>query len=295
MTQMDLTSYQALSNQTLSQWLETLPAKQNKMIQAMHHGLLLGGKRARPYLVYITGEMFGLKTSDLNTPAAAIECIHAYSLIHDDLPAMDDDDLRRGQPTCHKKFDEASAILAGDALQTLAFEILANGQLASQSESYRIELIKELAKASGANGMCLGQAFDLDAENKQVDLETLETIHRNKTGALIKCAVRMGAICAGEQGIKALDKLDRYAEAVGLAFQVHDDILDIISDTQTLGKPQGSDLEHNKSTYPALLGLDGAKQKALDLVADAQKALQEIPFDTHLLEAFANYAIERRN
>lgn len=292
---MDLKSYQVRNNQALTHWLDQLPNQDNALIQAMRYGLLLGGKRARPYLVYITGALFGLPLKALDTPASAIECIHAYSLIHDDLPAMDDDDLRRGQMTCHKKFDEATAILAGDALQTLAFQILAQGELASESQPYRIHLIQELAIASGAQGMCLGQALDLEAENKLVNLAQLETIHRNKTGALIKCAIRMGALCAGEKGINALPALDCYADAVGLAFQVQDDILDITGDTQTLGKPQGSDLEHNKSTYPALLGLKGAEQKAQDLVQQAIDALQDIPFETHLLEEFARYAVERNN
>ncbi len=287
--------YQQRNNEQLNAWLDTIPEQQQRLTAAMRYGLLLGGKRARPYLVYITGQMFGLTATQLDTPAAAIECIHAYSLIHDDLPAMDDDELRRGQTTCHIKFDEATAILTGDALQTLAFTILAEGELSPTSEPQRIELIKQLAQASGALGMCMGQALDLQAEGQQISLEQLETIHRNKTGALIKCAIRMGALCAGQTGIEALPQLDRYAEAVGLAFQVHDDILDIISDTETLGKPQGSDQALNKSTYPALLGLAGAQQKAQTLLQQALAALESIPYDTQLLEEFARYAVERKN
>lgn len=292
---MDLKSYQDRNNQALTQWLDQLPHQDNSLIQAMRYGLLLGGKRARPYLVYITGQLFGLPVTALDTPASAIECIHAYSLIHDDLPAMDDDDLRRGQITCHKKFDEATAILAGDALQTLGFQILIQGDLFPESQPYRLRLIQELATASGAQGMCLGQALDLQAEKTLANLEQLETIHRNKTGALIKCAIRMGAICAGDAGLAVLPALDRYADAVGLAFQVQDDILDITGDTQTLGKPQGSDIEHNKSTYPALLTLEGAQQKAQDLLEEAINALQDIPLETQLLEEFARYAVERKN
>lgn len=290
-----LTSYQKRNNEQLNRWLDGLPHQNQALIQAMRYGLVLGGKRARPFLVYITGEMLGCAPQDLDTPACAIECIHAYSLIHDDLPAMDDDELRRGQPTCHIKFDEATAILTGDALQTLAFSILAEGTLSAQGESQRVRMVQALAEASGAQGMCVGQALDLAAENRLVSLEELEEIHRNKTGALMRCAVRLGALAAGEKGREILPQLDQYAAAVGLAFQVQDDILDIISDTETLGKPQGSDQELNKSTYPALLGLDGAIEKAHTLLQEALQALDAIPYNTQLLEEFARYVVERKN
>ncbi|WP_282249617.1 (2E,6E)-farnesyl diphosphate synthase [Vibrio campbellii] len=290
-----LTSYQQRNNQQLNQWLEQLPHQEQPLIQAMKYGLLLGGKRVRPFLVYITGQMLGCKPEDLDTSASAIECIHAYSLIHDDLPAMDDDDLRRGQPTCHIKFDEATAILTGDALQTLAFTILAEGELNPNAENQRIKMVQALAQASGAGGMCLGQALDLGAENRRVSLADLEEIHRNKTGALINCAVKLGALAAGEKGLEVLPHLERYSKAIGLAFQVQDDILDIISDTETLGKPQGSDQELNKSTYPSLLGLEGAMEKAHTLLQEALQALEAIPYNTQLLEEFARYVIERKN
>ncbi|MGF1685948.1 (2E,6E)-farnesyl diphosphate synthase [Photobacterium japonica] len=290
-----LLDYQCRSNDQLGQWMAAQPFPDQSLIHAMKHGTLLGGKRARPFLTYVTGEMLGASREALDTPAAAVECIHAYSLIHDDLPAMDDDNLRRGQPTCHIAFDEATAILAGDALQTLAFEILASGPLSQDGESQRIAMIKELAAASGARGMCMGQALDLDAEGKQVDLSQLETIHRHKTGALIRCAVRLGALAAGEKGVAVLPQLDEYADAIGLAFQVQDDILDVISDTQTLGKPQGSDIELEKSTYPALLGLDGAQAKAQQLYQQALRALEAIPYNTEQLAVFARYVIERNN
>ncbi|MEJ2764249.1 (2E,6E)-farnesyl diphosphate synthase [Photobacterium sp. MCCC 1A19761] len=287
--------YLQRNNQQLAQWLAAQPYAEQTLVEAMKHGTLLGGKRARPYLTYVTGQMLGADCDDLDTPAAAVECIHAYSLIHDDLPAMDDDELRRGQPTCHIAFDEASAILAGDALQTLAFEILATGQLSEQGEAYRIRMVRELAQASGAAGMCLGQALDLAAEGQQISLAQLETIHKHKTGALIRCAIRLGALAAGERGVAVLPQLDRYAEAIGLAFQVQDDILDITSDTDTLGKPQGSDIALNKSTYPALLGLGGAQQKAQQLYQEALQALAAIPYNTDQLEVFARYVIERNN
>lgn len=290
-----LSSFQQRNNQQLDEWLHRLPYPHLPLIEAMRYGLLLGGKRARPYLVYITGQMLGCQLTDLDTPACAVECVHAYSLIHDDLPAMDDDDLRRGKPTCHIKFDEATAILTGDALQTLAFTILAEGQLSTHGETNRIKMVQALAEASGAQGMCLGQALDLAAENRRITLDELETIHHNKTGALMRCAIQMGAMAAGQKGLAILPQLDRYAAAVGLAFQVQDDILDIISDTETLGKPQGSDQQLHKSTYPALLGLEGAMNKAQVLLAEALEALQAIPYNTEHLEEFARYVIERKN
>ncbi|MEZ8989306.1 (2E,6E)-farnesyl diphosphate synthase [Vibrio breoganii] len=290
-----LERYQKRNNQQLETWLDSLHSQDNNLIQAMRYGLLLGGKRARPFLVYATGSVFGLSDDSLDTPASAIECIHAYSLIHDDLPAMDDDELRRGQATCHIEFDEATAILAGDALQTLAFNILAEGKLAPQAESYRIKMVQSLANASGASGMCLGQSLDLEAENRQVSLDELKLIHRNKTGALIKSAIQLGALAAGEQGIEQLPRLNAFAENIGLAFQVQDDILDITSDTQTLGKPQGSDLALNKSTYPSLLGLEGAQAKATLLLEKALLELEGIPYNTDLLEQFARYVVERKN
>ncbi|MEZ8825806.1 (2E,6E)-farnesyl diphosphate synthase [Vibrio amylolyticus] len=290
-----LTAYQQQNNHVLNSWLDRLPYQNKTLVDAMRYGLLLGGKRARPFLVYATGKMLGCDEAHLDTPAAAVECIHAYSLIHDDLPAMDDDELRRGHMTCHIKFDEATAILTGDALQTLAFTILSEGELSQNAEAYRIKMVQSLAQASGAQGMCVGQTLDLEAENRQVTLEELEEIHRNKTGALIKCAVRLGALAAGEKGIQVLPQLDKFADAIGLAFQVQDDILDVVGDTETLGKPQGSDQELNKSTYPSLLGLDGAITKAHTLLNEALQALESIPYNTRSLEEFARYVIERKN
>lgn len=289
----ELAYYQGRNKDQLTTWIETLGAPNSRLVEAMKYGCLLGGKRIRPYLTYRVGRLFGVDEENLDTPAAAVECIHAYSLIHDDLPAMDDDNLRRGQPTCHLAFDEASAILAGDALQSLAFSILAQGQLHPRAEHTRIQMIQCLAEASGANGMCFGQALDLESEGKEISLSQLETIHRNKTGALIRCAIRLGAYAAGEQGISYLPQLDTFANAIGLAFQVRDDILDITSNTETLGKPQGSDLEADKITYPALLGLQGAQQKATHLLEESLAALHSIPYQTKQLEFFARYMIER--
>ncbi len=287
--------FQQRNIEHLNQWLEKIEIQQQPLTDAMKYALLLGGKRARPYLVYITAKMLGIDSEHADAPAAAVECIHSYSLIHDDLPAMDNDDLRRGHATCHIKFDEATAILAGDALQTLAFEILANGTLAEEAESSRIDMIRVLSKASGASGMCMGQSLDLQAEGQRVDLASLEQIHANKTGALMKSAIQLGALCAGEKGKQILPQLEKYADAIGLAFQVQDDILDITSDTETLGKPQGSDIALEKSTYPALLGLDGAKLKAEQLYQTAITALDDIPYNTDAMQAFAQYVIERKN
>lgn len=283
-------------NNAISRFLAPLPFQNSPLVEAMHYGTLLGGKRLRPFLVYATGEMFGVSPDVLDIPAAAVECIHAYSLIHDDLPAMDDDDLRRGLATCHIKFGEDNAILAGDALQTLAFTILSEAPMADVNDHYRLAMISELAKASGVAGMCGGQALDLEAEGKHVSLEMLERIHRHKTGALIRSAARLGALAAGDAGRRALPELDRYAECIGLAFQVQDDILDVIGDTAILGKRQGADEQLEKSTYPALLGLEQAKAKAHSLVQEALEALTVLSrqsLDTTSLEALANYIIQR--
>jgi len=284
------------ANDALRRFIAPLPFQNTPLVNAMQYGALLGGKRLRPFLVYATGKMFGVSTVTLDAPAAAVECIHAYSLMHDDLPAMDDDDLRRGQPTCHIKFGEARAILAGDALQTLAVSILSDAPMTEVSDRDRLAMLSELANASGVAGMCGGQALDLEAEGQQVNLEMLERIHRHKTGALIRAAVRLGALSAGEPGRRALPLLDKYAESIGLAFQVQDDILDVVGDTATLGKRQGADQQLGKSTYPALLGLEQARKKASDLIADAHQSLHELAaqsLDTTALEALANYIILR--
>lgn len=286
------------SDHTLLTYIAALPFNDGKMVEAMRHGTLLGGKRLRPFLVYVTGQMFDLSLSNLDAPAAAVECIHAYSLIHDDLPAMDDDELRRGQPTCHIKFGEGNAILAGDALQTLAFSILADADMPDVNLCDRLAMISELASASGVAGMCGGQSLDLAAEGQQISLDVLEQIHRHKTGALIRAAVRLGALAAGEPGRAALPLLDSYAAAIGLAFQVQDDILDVIGETAKIGKHRGADQQHGKSTYPALLGLDSAKAKAWDLYQGALAALEPLAaqsYNTAPLRALANFVIERDN
>ncbi|WP_372872314.1 (2E,6E)-farnesyl diphosphate synthase [Shewanella sp.] len=287
-----LSACQSRVDTILASHLDALPATAPGLKAAMRHGALIGGKRIRPFLVYATGELLGVDKAKLDRLAAAIECIHAYSLIHDDLPAMDDDNLRRGKPTVHIAFDEATAILAGDALQTLAFEIIAEPGSGLKPE-LQVAMIAVLAKASGYLGMCGGQAIDLASEGKSIDLSRLTELHNLKTGALIRAAVEL-ALIAAEANKGDRSALLAYAEAIGLAFQVQDDILDITSTTEELGKPQGSDVNANKSTYPKLLGLDGARQTADALVADALSALAKMPYNSQLLADFARYIVERR-
>lgn len=280
--------------QAMSAALHALPLTDARLLQAMQYSLLLGGKRLRPFLIYATGRMLGATAADLDGPASAIECLHTYSLIHDDLPAMDDDDLRRGHPTCHKAFDEATAILAGDALQTLAFELLSQHPYQQVSLARQLELVRQFARASGYQGMCGGQAIDLAHTNQPMTLAALQQMHRLKTGALIECAIVLAWLCSPDQQIAHRDALLSYAAAIGLAFQVQDDILDIEGDTATLGKPQGSDLQANKATYPALMGLTQAKAQAQSLVDQAHAALKLLPYDTTELAALADYIIARK-
>ncbi|WP_019616888.1 (2E,6E)-farnesyl diphosphate synthase [Psychromonas ossibalaenae] len=287
-----LNQYQQRVNKQLNQYINIAHPISDSLNNAMGYGALLGGKHIRPFLVYAVGEMLGSTLKSLDPLACAVECIHAYSLIHDDLPAMDDDDLRRGQQTCHKKFDEATAILAGDALQSLAFDIISMPNQAFDSQT-QIKMINRLAKASGDHGMCAGQALDLAAENQQVDLITLEKIHNAKTGALIQVAVELGALSKPDLPALHQQLLNTFSKSIGLAFQIQDDILDVIGDTKTLGKPQGSDIGLNKSTYPALLGLELAMEKAQLLYQEALHALSQLPYNTELLESFAQYIIRR--
>ncbi len=257
----------------------------------MRYALFNGGKRIRPALVYLVNAMLGGTEEKADNAAAAIECIHSYSLVHDDLPAMDDDDLRRGKPTCHIAYDEATAILSGDALQCLAFELLANDS--QHSHANRIRLIQLLSQASGHQGMVVGQSFDLRHVDKPLTLTQLEAMHQHKTGALLQCAVQMGAVCSSAVADSQLSALNQYAKAIGLAFQVQDDILDIEGDSTTIGKPQGSDLEQNKPTYPALLGLDGAKLKLKQLHTEALAALDIFADRADSLRALADFIVHR--
>ncbi|MEC7546619.1 MAG: farnesyl diphosphate synthase [Pseudomonadota bacterium] len=273
------------------QRLAALDVADARLAEAMHYALMNGGKRLRPFLIYATMDALNAPQALADSAAVALEMIHSYSLVHDDLPAMDDDDLRRGKPTCHIAFDEATAILAGDALLNGAYEVLAAAQEVSPQQ--RLELITVLGRAAGSAGMVGGQAIDILHVGKELTLEQLERMHLHKTGALIRVAVQMGAICAGASDQQTINALDTYARAVGLAFQVQDDILDIEGDTAVLGKQQGADEALNKPTYPALLGLEGARKKAADLVEEAVTSLSGLPGDTSTLEALARYIITR--
>ncbi|MNT23654.1 Farnesyl diphosphate synthase [compost metagenome] len=237
----------------------------------------------------------GAPAEQANGAACAVELIHAYSLVHDDLPAMDDDDLRRGQPTTHKAFDEACAILAGDGLQSLAFSALLDPRLSPQADSIRLAMVQALAKAAGPAGMVGGQAIDLGSVGLKLDQQALEFMHRHKTGALIEASVRLGALASARAEQAQLDALQTYAQAIGLAFQVQDDILDVESDTATLGKRQGADIARDKPTYPALLGLEAAKAYAIELRDQALVALSGFDDKAEPLRALARYIVERRN
>lgn len=264
-----------------------------KLHRAMRYCVLGSGKRMRPILTYCTGKTLGIDPSVLDGPACSIEFIHVYSLIHDDLPAMDNDDLRRGKPTCHIAFDEATAILAGDGLQALAFEILANDPTITSSLENRLKMISVLTKASGSQGMVGGQAIDLESIGTKLNLPQLENMHIHKTGALIRASVNLATLATTGLDPETASKLDNYAKCIGLSFQVKDDILDEESDTATLGKTQGKDKENDKPTYPALLGMTGAKQMALELHEKAIDNLKIFGPEADLLRDLSRYIIER--
>lgn len=288
-------AYCARVEHALETWLPPADKTPTRLHQAMRYSVLSGGKRIRPILVYATGQAFGVPIEQLDGPACAVELIHAYSLIHDDLPAMDNDDLRRGLPTCHRKFDEATAILAGDALQTLAFTVLADDATMRASSATRVRMLSALAHASGANGMCGGQAIDLAAVGQTLTHAEVENMHAHKTGALIRCAVVLGAESADTLMTVNRAKLERYAYALGLAFQVRDDILDIEGDTAVIGKTQGADMARNKPTYPSLLGLDGAKCVADSLHEQALDALSGFDQRADTLRDLSAYVVRRKS
>jgi len=294
-----IANYQALSQSRVNAALEGLfaaPAPElTRLYAAMRYSVMNGGKRVRPLLAYAACEALGGKAEDANGAACAVELIHAYSLVHDDLPAMDDDDLRRGQPTTHKAFDEACAILAGDGLQSLAFTALLDPRLSSRDADTRLLMVSTLAMAAGPAGMVGGQAIDLGSVGLKLDQAALEFMHRHKTGALIEASVKLGALASGYADQPRLDALQTYARAIGLAFQVQDDILDVESDTETLGKRQGADIARDKPTYPALLGLEPARQYALQLRDQAIEALRPFDASADPLRELARYIVERRN
>ena len=261
--------------------------------QAMRYSVLGGGKRLRPLLVYATGSAFSASLTRLDAVAAAVEIVHAYSLIHDDLPAMDNDDLRRGRPTCHVVFGEAMAILAGDALQALAFELLANDEAIEVDASIRVSMLRTLAHACGSVGMAGGQAFDLAAVGQRLSASELERMHVHKTGALIRASIRLGAQAAGCVDDVKLDALDRYGHCIGLAFQIRDDILDVEGDSEQLGKTAGKDVAANKPTYPAILGLDASRTALHELTEHALAAIEPLGDAAAHLRELAIFVAER--
>jgi len=292
-----LKEYLVISQERVEKALDLrLPKKTTlpkRLHDAMRYSTLDGGKRMRPMLTYSVGKALGIMPEILDGPACAVEMIHVYSLIHDDLPAMDDDALRRGKATSHIQYDEATAILAGDGLQTLAFQVLANDESMQANAETRIKMVTALAKASGSQGMVGGQAIDLDAVGKKISLPELENMHIHKTGALIRVAVQLATLSQPDLDPEVAAKLDHYAKCIGLSFQVKDDILDEESDTATLGKTQGKDQYNDKPTYPALLGLDGAKEKAQNLHEQALESLADFGAEANILRDLSLYIIQR--
>lgn len=294
--QVNLNNFLAETSELVNQKLDLLVPKSEieppELHAAIRWSLFAGGKRFRPALTLAVGSCFGAPTGKLLTTAAALEMIHTYSLVHDDLPAMDDDDLRRGQPTCHVKFDEATAILAGDALQTLAFQAVAEDE--NLTSEIRVKLISEIARAAGTpTGMVAGQVFDLAAEGKQISGEDLKRIHERKTGAMIVASARCGGIIASV-GEKELKAISIYAQKLGLLFQIVDDLLDVSGTAADLGKTPGKDARSAKATYPSLYGLDQAQNLAFETHRNCTAALSEIEKPTALLREIADFILERK-
>jgi len=265
----------------------------DRLGEAMRYSVLGAGKRLRPTLVYLTGEALGAPLPQLDGPAAAVELIHVYSLVHDDLPAMDDDDLRRGRPTCHRAYDEATAILVGDALQALAFAVLAEESPSGPSAQLRLEMIRVLAAATGTSGMAGGQAVDLAAVGRKLPETAIEDMHRRKTGALIRGSVVLGALAAGVSGGPEFAGLERFGAEIGLAFQIQDDILDVEGDPAVLGKSTGADAAHAKPTYPSTVGLERARLRARELRDTAIGALAPLGHRGAALVQLANFIVNR--
>lgn len=289
-----LKDLQTLIEAKLSLVLPLSETYDKTIIEAMNYSLLAGGKRLRPVLMMAACEAVGGEAKDVLVAASAIECIHSYSLVHDDLPAMDDDALRRGKPTNHVVYGEGMAILAGDGLLTEAFSLISRHYLKEGKAEIGLKLIEELASASGVLGMVGGQARDLLAEGRKIQKDEMHYIHAKKTGALIRASVRMGAIAGGADEA-ALSALSNYGEKIGLAFQITDDILDVIGDTQTLGKAVGSDEKNEKATYPSLYGLEEAKALAKEVCKEAKDYLSSLSGDKAVLEYMVDYILKRQN
>ncbi|MEJ1961877.1 MAG: farnesyl diphosphate synthase [Gammaproteobacteria bacterium] len=288
-----LERYQVRIEQVLERCLSLPDSGTDRLRDGMRYSVLGGGKRLRPILVYTTGEALGAPLEHLDVPAAAVELVHVYSLVHDDLPAMDDDDLRRGRPTCHRAYDEATAILVGDALQALAFDVLAHDDSGAVNAAARLEMIRILAYASGTSGMAGGQAIDLASVGHSLTAEGVENMHRRKTGALIQCSVMLGATAAGLTDPTKLDALRRFGANIGLAFQIQDDILDIEGETSVIGKSAGADIARNKPTYPSTIGLHAARARAQELCDGAIAALAPLGQRATALAELARFVVNR--
>ena len=264
-----------------------------RLHEAMRYAVLDGGKRVRPLLAFAAGELAGAEQARIDVAAAAVELIHAYSLVHDDMPCMDDDVLRRGKPTCHKQYDEATALLVGDALQTLAFQLLAEHHLSGDA-ARQLEMVRLLATASGSRGMAGGQAIDLASVGKSLTLPELEFMHIHKTGALIRAAILLGVYCGSRLEAAQMDKLDRFCKLIGLAFQVVDDVLDCEADTATLGKTAGKDADNDKPTYVSMLGIQGARDMAQRLHREALESLAGFGDSAQRLRELADFIVLRK-
>ncbi len=289
----ELITWSTRADAVLARMLPSADQPPQDLHQAMRYAVLGGGKRLRPILVYATGDALGAVPERLDAPAAAVEIIHAYSLVHDDLPAMDDDALRRGRPTCHVAFGEAAAILAGDALQALAFDVLARDSALADAPALLVEMLRVLAAACGSQGMAGGQALDLAAVGHVLDAAELERMHVHKTGALIRASVRLGALATGCRDESTLAALETYGHCVGLAFQIRDDILDVEGSSATLGKTAGKDAADAKPTYPSILGMQGSRDRLAELTRNAIQSLH--PFGDRMREliALAHYVAGR--
>jgi geranylgeranyl pyrophosphate synthase len=288
-----LASYRTRIERVLQECLALPNSGTARLREAMQYSTLGGGKRLRPILVYLTGESLGAPLAELDSPAAAVELIHVYSLVHDDLPAMDDDDLRRGRPTCHRAYDEATAILVGDALQALAFAVLADETKGHQQPGARLAMIRALADASGTGGMAGGQAVDLAAVGQKLSVADIENMHQRKTGALIQASVLLGAHAAGLTEGPRLEALRTFGAEIGLAFQIQDDILDVEGDSSLLGKTTGADAALNKPTYPSTAGLPASRERARQLRDAAIVALRPLGSQGAALADLAHFVVSR--
>lgn len=289
-----LESWRARMERALAARLPPATAVPARLHEAMRYSVLGGGKRIRPALLFATARTLGLTEDELEAAACAIELIHVYSLVHDDLPAMDDDDLRRGRPTCHRAFDEATAVLVGDALQPLAFQLLARDAALPASPAIRLRLVDMLSEASGTFGMAGGQAIDLAAQGQQPDIEQVEDMHARKTGAVIRASVLMAAECVPQLDAHLYAALNHFATAIGLAFQIQDDLLDVLGDVSTLGKATGADRERDKPTHPSIIGIEASQERVNLLHREALDALEPFGERAAPLRSLANWLLSRR-